>query len=254
MSFPAATWATWREQQPAAAARDGRTADACTRAGSQAAQAAEIVKELLRDGYNPIVLLPLHPTVDYVTEALPQPRAAHCGRSDRHAPAQRRGIGLLSRAVSEPSSVCTDCLSEGCINLRRAFDASYITTSPGTRPAMSSAKAGSDATGPSKRIKVVTYYGIDNQSTGSCRRAAAQTQDDPRFARHFVRCRAMPPRSSRRFSKGCCSRGIGLFRPFHPGFEAYHEAAAVGAQPAWENAADARSARARCSPTDDQGR
>ena len=62
--------------------------------------------------------------------------------------------------------VCTDCLSEG-INLQQGFDAvvHYDLSWNPTRHEQREGRV--DRYGqPSKRVKVVTYYGIDNQIDG----------------------------------------------------------------------------------------
>jgi len=127
-----------------------------------------IVGDLLRQGYNPIVFCRFIPTVEYVTEALRQ--ALHgvevAGVSGTLPPAEREErVRQLSQAAKRVL-VCTDCLSEG-INLQQSFDAvvHYDLSWNPTRHEQREGRV--DRYGqPSPRVKVVTYYGLDNQIDG----------------------------------------------------------------------------------------
>lgn len=127
-----------------------------------------IVKNLLHEGYNPIVFCRFIPTVEYVTDAL---RAVAIGAevvgvTGTLPPAEREErITQLSQA-GKRVLVCTDCLSEG-INLQQAFDAvvHYDLSWNPTRHEQREGRV--DRYGqPKDRIKVVTYYGINNQIDG----------------------------------------------------------------------------------------
>lgn len=127
-----------------------------------------IVKDLVRDGYNPIVFCRFIPTVDYVTEALRQAMRGVeiAGVTGLLPPSEREErVTQLSQAPKRVL-VCTDCLSEG-INLQAGFDA-VIHYDLSWNPTRHEQREGRvDRYGqPSQRIKVVTYYGIDNQIDG----------------------------------------------------------------------------------------
>lgn len=127
-----------------------------------------IVKELLRDGYNPIVFCRFIPTVEYVTDALREATRGVevAGVTGTLPPAEREDrVTQLSQAAKRVL-VCTDCLSEG-INLQQGFDA-VIHYDLSWNPTRHEQREGRvDRYGqPSDRIKVVTYYGIDNQIDG----------------------------------------------------------------------------------------
>ncbi len=127
-----------------------------------------IVEELLREGYHPIVFCRFIPTVEYVTAALRE--ALHdvevVGVTGMLPPTEREvRVNQLSQAAKRVL-VCTDCLSEG-INLQHSFDAvvHYDLSWNPTRHEQREGRV--DRYGqPSERVKVVTYYGIDNQIDG----------------------------------------------------------------------------------------
>ncbi|MBZ0295877.1 MAG: DEAD/DEAH box helicase, partial [Anaerolineae bacterium] len=127
-----------------------------------------IVKDLLREGYNPIVFCRFIPTVDYVTEVL---RGATrsvevAGVTGLLPPSEREERVAQLSVAPKRILVCTDCLSEG-INLQAGFDA-VIHYDLSWNPTRHEQREGRvDRYGqPSPRIKVVTYYGIDNQIDG----------------------------------------------------------------------------------------
>ena len=127
-----------------------------------------IVRDLLRDGYNPIVFCRFIPTVEYVTDALREATRGVevAGITGTLPPAEREErVSQLSQAAKRVL-VCTDCLSEG-INLQQGFDAvvHYDLSWNPTRHEQREGRV--DRYGqPNDRIKVVTYYGIDNQIDG----------------------------------------------------------------------------------------
>lgn len=127
-----------------------------------------IVKDLMRDGYNPIVFCRFIPTVEYLTDSL---RGALrgveiAGVTGTLPPSEREE--RVAKLIESPKHVlvCTDCLSEG-INLQAGFD-SVIHYDLSWNPTRHEQREGRvDRYGqPSPRIKVVTYYGIDNQIDG----------------------------------------------------------------------------------------
>lgn len=127
-----------------------------------------IVKELLREGYNPIVFCRFIPTVEYVTDALRQATRGVevAGVTGLLPPAEREE--RVTQLSQQPRRVlvCTDCLSEG-INLQAGFDA-VIHYDLSWNPTRHEQREGRvDRYGqPRDRIKVVTYYGRDNQIDG----------------------------------------------------------------------------------------
>lgn len=137
-------------------------------ADSKLLKLIDIVKELLREGYNPIVFCRFIPTVEYVTDALREATRGVevAGVTGTLPPSEREErVTQLSQAAKRVL-VCTDCLSEG-INLQQGFDAvvHYDLSWNPTRHEQREGRV--DRYGqPSERIKVVTYYGIDNQIDG----------------------------------------------------------------------------------------
>ncbi len=128
----------------------------------------KILKQLLRDGYNPIVFCRFIPTVEYLQDEL---RAAIknveiSGVTGALPPAEReQRVARLARAEKR-ILVCTDCLSEG-INLQQGFDAvvHYDLSWNPTRHEQREGRV--DRYGQKRdRVKVVTYYGTDNQIDG----------------------------------------------------------------------------------------
>ncbi|MBE2196785.1 MAG: DEAD/DEAH box helicase [Anaerolinea sp.] len=137
-------------------------------ADSKLARLVAIVKDLLREGYNPIVFCRFIPTVEYLTEALRRAiRSVEvAGVTGLLPPSEREErVAQLSQAAKR-ILVCTDCLSEG-INLQAGFDA-VIHFDLSWNPTRHEQREGRvDRYGqPNQRIKVVTYYGIDNQIDG----------------------------------------------------------------------------------------
>ncbi|MFQ5744572.1 MAG: helicase-related protein [Acidobacteriota bacterium] len=136
-------------------------------------KAIHLVSELIDDGLHPIVFCRFIPTVEYVTahlrKALPKGTevAAVTGLL---APAEREApIAELGEKRAEGKKivlVCTDCLSEG-INLQNHFDA-VIHYDLAWNPTRHEQREGRvDRFGqPRKEVRVLTYYGIDNQIDG----------------------------------------------------------------------------------------
>jgi len=127
-----------------------------------------IVKKLVSEGHHPIVFCRFIPTVEYVTAALRDAKlqAEIEGVTGRLPPAEReKRVEQLAQARRRVL-VCTDCLSEG-INLQQGFDAAvhYDLSWNPTRHEQREGRV--DRYGqPRQRIKVVTYYGIDNRIDG----------------------------------------------------------------------------------------
>lgn len=147
-----------------------READALCGDGDEKLQKSiKLVKELLRDGFQPIIFCRFIDTASYVAEAF----RGHLGRSveveavtgllppaEREMRVQR--LGTFEKRVL----VCTDCLSEG-INLQDHFSAvlHYDLSWNPTRHEQREGRV--DRYGqPAEKVRVLTYYGIDNQIDG----------------------------------------------------------------------------------------
>jgi len=118
--------------------------------------------------YNPIMFCRFIPTVDYLTEALRNATRGVeiAGVTGTLPPAEREERVSKLATHDKRVLVCTDCLSEG-INLQQGFDAvvHYDLSWNPTRHEQREGRV--DRYGqPNDRIKVVTYYGIDNQIDG----------------------------------------------------------------------------------------
>lgn len=129
----------------------------------------QLVRRLLNDGHMPIVFCRFIPTVDYVAKALRQAiHEVEIGAvTGLFPPSEREHIvNQLIQQYDKRVLVCTDCLSEG-INLQEGFDA-VIHYDLSWNPTRHEQREGRvDRYGQrSPRIKVITYYGEDNQIDG----------------------------------------------------------------------------------------
>jgi superfamily II DNA or RNA helicase len=129
------------------------------------------LKALLKDGYKPIVFCRFIQTAEYVAtelrDRLGKKVEVTCITSQL-APEERaaRIETLDSDNESARILVCTDCLSEG-INLQEKFDAvvHYDLSWNPTRHEQRDGRV--DRFGqPRKEVRVLTYYGTDNQIDG----------------------------------------------------------------------------------------
>jgi SNF2 family DNA or RNA helicase len=132
-------------------------------------KAVEMVKELLKDGCRPILFCRFIPTADYVAAELRQrlPKSVEIASVTGLLPPAEREERIAQLAES-PSRVlvCTDCLSEG-INLQEHFDAvlHYDLSWNPTRHEQREGRV--DRYGQNKKtVRVLTYYGTDNQIDG----------------------------------------------------------------------------------------
>jgi superfamily II DNA or RNA helicase len=131
-------------------------------------KAIAIVKALVRDGFQPIVFCRFIPTAEYVANAMREALSgveviAVTGALPHDDRAQR--VEDLAKAPRRVL-VCTDCLSEG-VNLQESFDAvvHYDLSWNPTRHEQREGRV--DRYGQPKRtVRVVTYYGVDNQIDG----------------------------------------------------------------------------------------
>ncbi len=140
------------------------------RGDSKLAGATKLIKELIKDGHNPIVFCRFIPTAEYVAEHL---RAALGNNVTVEAitgtlpPDERETrIAELGGAPSPRVLVATDCLSEG-INLQRPFDAvvHYDLSWNPTRHEQREGRV--DRFGqPRDVVRAITYYGKDNRIDG----------------------------------------------------------------------------------------
>jgi superfamily II DNA or RNA helicase len=128
----------------------------------------KLVKELLRDGYAPIVFCRFIQTAEYLAEVLQKeiPRASiGCVTGTlAHDEREVRVEDLSDKA--QRVLVCTDCLSEG-INLQKAFNA-IIHADLGWTPTRHEQREGRvDRFGQkSDDVRIITYYGEDNPIDG----------------------------------------------------------------------------------------
>jgi len=131
--------------------------------------AVELVKSFLKDGYRPILFCRFIPTADYVAEELRNrlPRGIEIVSITGILPPKERENRILQLAKSPKRVlVCTDCLSEG-INLQEHFDAvmHYDLCWNPTRHEQREGRV--DRFGqPQPKVRVLTYYGTDNQIDG----------------------------------------------------------------------------------------
>ena len=147
-----------------------REAEALMGAGDAKLQTAtEIIQSLLNDGYNPIVFCRFIPTAEYVAAELRKRLKGDVAVeavTGTLPPAEREQRVLALGEAKKRVLVCTDCLSEG-INLQEHFDAvvHYDLSWNPTRHEQREGRV--DRYGqPSDTVRVVTYYGLDNQIDG----------------------------------------------------------------------------------------
>jgi len=129
------------------------------------AHTTRLVRQLLAEGYNPIVFCRFIPTADYV--------AGHLRTAAGKAVAVDNVTGMLppderEARVSELGRaarrvlVATDCLSEG-VNLQEHFDAVVHYDLPWNPTRLEQREGRVDRYGqPSAMVKVATIFGIDN--------------------------------------------------------------------------------------------
>ncbi len=128
-------------------------------------RAARLVRKLIDDGFRPIVFCRFIDTAEYVARALRErlPKTVEVEAVTGALPPEEREARVATLGKSERHVlVATDCLSEG-INLQEHFDAVFhydLSWNP-TRHEQREGRV--DRYGqPSKKVRVVTYYGLDN--------------------------------------------------------------------------------------------
>jgi superfamily II DNA or RNA helicase len=129
----------------------------------------KLVNDLLKDGYRPILFCRFIPTAEYVADALRKalPKGVEVASVTGTLPPDEREARVAQLADSEKRVlVCTDCLSEG-INLQDNFDA-VIHYDLSWNPTRHEQREGRvDRFGQkTKTVRVLTYYGTDNQIDG----------------------------------------------------------------------------------------
>lgn len=132
-------------------------------------RAMAAVKKLVKDGFHPIVFCRFIPTAEYVAAALRDALGQHAevaAVTGNLPPSDREQRVLELGEAGRRVLVATDCLSEG-INLQDHFNAVLhydLSWSP-TRHEQREGRV--DRYGqPSPKVRVVTYYGTDNQIDG----------------------------------------------------------------------------------------
>jgi len=129
----------------------------------------KLIREIIDDGFRPIVFCRFIPTVEYLTEELRKhlPKGITVSGVTGLLPPAERKERILQLAESKKRVlVCTDCLSEG-INLQEYFDAvmHYDLSWNPTRHEQREGRV--DRFGQKKNvIRALTYYGVDNQIDG----------------------------------------------------------------------------------------
>ena len=133
------------------------------------ANAITLVERLVKEGYNPIVFCRFIATADYVAKWLRDKfgdRVTVDSVTGTLPPEEREiRVKTLGKA-KQRVLVCTDCLSEG-INLQDDFDAvlHYDLSWNPTRHEQREGRV--DRFGQRRpNVKVITYYGVDNQIDG----------------------------------------------------------------------------------------
>ena len=132
-------------------------------------KAATLLKDLIKEGYHPIVFCRFIQTAEYVAEQLRGllPSTVTVVAITGTLPPEERESRVLELAQSHPRVlVCTDCLSEG-INLQDYFDSVFhydLSWNP-TRHEQREGRV--DRYGqPKSKVRCLTYYGTDNQIDG----------------------------------------------------------------------------------------
>lgn len=135
---------------------------------SKLQKATNVVKTFLKEGYKPILFCRFIPTAEYVADYLRQEiKGAEVICITGNLPPQEREQ-RIEQLSDNPKRVlvCTDCLSEG-INLQGHFDA-VMHYDLSWNPTKHEQREGRvDRYGQKNPdIRVMTYYGIDNQIDG----------------------------------------------------------------------------------------
>ncbi len=131
--------------------------------------AIDLVKDLVRDGYSPIVFCRFIDTVHYVVDAMRDATRGIevIGITGELPPAEREARIHGLEGTEKKVLVCTDALSEG-INLQQYFDA-VVHYDLSWNPTRHEQREGRVDRYGQKRsdIRVVMYYGVDNKIDAS---------------------------------------------------------------------------------------
>ncbi len=131
-------------------------------------KAIEVVGDLLKNGFNPILFCRFIPTAEYLAKELRKKikEATIEAVTGLLPPKEREDRVNQLRASAKRVLICTDCLSEG-INLQHLFNAvvHYDLSWNPTRHEQREGRV--DRYGQeSRKVRALTYYGIDNQIDG----------------------------------------------------------------------------------------
>ncbi len=139
-------------------------------ADAKLVRAAKLTKDLVKDGFRPIVFCRFIDTADYVRDELRDrlPKDVEVISVTGQLPPSERELRIheLAAEHSKRVLVCTDCLSEG-INLQEYFDAvvHYDLSWNPTRHEQREGRV--DRFGqPTPTVRVLTYYGANNPVDG----------------------------------------------------------------------------------------
>ena len=132
-------------------------------------RAMEIIRQLLADGFHPVVYCRYIATAEYVAAELRRGlRGVAVEAVTGQLPAEERALRVAALSEQAPRVlVATDCLSEG-INLQHAFDAvvHYDLSWNPTRHEQREGRV--DRFGqPAPEVRMVLIYGADNQVDGA---------------------------------------------------------------------------------------
>jgi hypothetical protein len=132
-------------------------------------KAVKLIKALVKDGFRPIVFCRYIPTAEYLADelrtALGKTWEVAAVTGTLPPPEREARVEALAKA-DKRVLVCTDCLSEG-VNLQQMFDAvvHYDLSWNPTRHEQREGRV--DRYGQSSpTVRVLTYYGTDNQVDG----------------------------------------------------------------------------------------
>jgi len=149
-----------------------READAlCGHHDAKLIKLVRLVRELLDDGFRPVIFCRFIPTADYVADELRKRlgNAVEVASLTSQLPPAERMARIEALPADHDSLrllVCTDCLSEG-INLQEKFDAvvHYDLSWNPTRHEQRDGRV-DRYNQKSKKVRILTYYGLDNQIDG----------------------------------------------------------------------------------------
>jgi superfamily II DNA or RNA helicase len=136
-------------------------------------KAKTLIHGLIKDGFQPIVFCRFIPTAEYLAQELRTllPKNVEVAAVTGLLPPADREERVIALAKADRRVlVCTDCLSEG-INLQHYFDAvvHYDLSWNPTRHEQREGRVdryGQMGVGPERKVRVLTYYGLDNQIDG----------------------------------------------------------------------------------------